>query len=148
MALCLFFNLFNFSFQPEKTGFTIFCDENSGVAKSKPAPSKGLGLKVQDKENIPVQAAAPVLGTVKVVDSFSDSDADGMETDVSSPMVVDTTVTSTAAAQQWRVPPLTQHNPDTAVDIFSAPEYAEVGVEVFSFFALCPLCFLGDDLLF
>jgi len=111
--------------QPEKTGFTIFCDENSGVAKSKPAPSKGLGLKVQDKENIPVQVAAPVLGTVKVVDSFSDSDADGMETDVSSPMVVDTTVTSTAAAQQWRVPPLTQHNPDTAVDIFSAPEYAE-----------------------
>ena len=138
------FNSFNFFFQPEKTGFTIFCDENSGVAKSKPAPSKGLGLglKVQDKENIPVQVAAPVLGTVKVVDSFSDSDADGMETDVSSPMVVDTTVTSTAAAQQWRVPPLTQHNPDTAVDIFSAPEYAEVGVEVFPLSALCPLGFL------
>ena len=127
------FNSFNFFFQPEKTGFTIFCDENSGVAKSKPAPSKGLGLKVQDKENIPVQVAAPVLGTVKVVDSFSDSDADGMETDVSSPMVVDT-----AAAQQWRVPPLTQHNPDTAVDIFSAPEYAEVGVRSL-FFPCTPL---------
>ena len=112
------------------------------MAKSKPAPSKGLGLKVQDKENIPVQVAAPVLGTVKVVDSFSDSDADGMETDVSSPMVVDTTVTSTAAAQQWRVPPLTQHNPDTAVDIFSAPEYAEVGVG-----SLPSLCTLPTRLL-
>ena len=59
-----------------------------------------------------------------MVDSFSDS-SDSMETD--SPMVLDTSIQS--QPQQWRVPPLEQHKPET-VDIFSAPEYAEVGDEV------------------
>merc|ERR1719391_610082 len=54
-----------------------------------------------------------------MVDSFSDS-SDSMETD--SPMVLDTSVQS--QPQQWRVPPLAQHKPES-VDIFSAPEYAE-----------------------
>ena len=38
-------------------------------------------------------------------------------------MVLDTSIQS--QPQQWRVPPLEQHKPET-VDIFSAPEYAEV----------------------
>jgi len=105
---------------PEKngTGFTIFCDENAGVPASKVVSTKIISSSHHDKENITV-IPAPVLGSVKMVDSFSDS-SDSMETD--SPMVLDTSIQS--QPQQWRVPPLEQHKPET-VDIFSAPEYAE-----------------------
>merc|ERR1712133_156360 len=78
----------------------------------------GVSSSLHDKENISA-VPAPVLGSVKMVDSFSDS-SDSMETD--SPMVLDTSVQS--QSQQWRVPPLAQHKPES-VDIFSAPEYAE-----------------------
>jgi len=109
--------------QPEKSSFTIFCDENAGVPAVKPAQSKSSH---QDKENVfqtRRQESAPPqrqpLGSVKVVENFNDS-SDSMETD-SSPMVLDTNLQT---EKQWRVPPLGQHKPES-VDVFSAPEYAE-----------------------
>lgn len=104
--------------QAEKP-FTIFCDENAGVPLVKPVSAKVH----QDKENVlpqrkPVSKGVP-LGSVKVVENFSDS-SDTMETD--SPMVLDTSIQS---EKQWRVPPLGQHQPETA-DVFAVDEYAEV----------------------
>lgn len=103
--------------QAEKP-FTIFCDENAGVPLVKPVSAKVH----QDKENVlpqrkPVSKGVP-LGSVKVVENFSDS-SDTMETD--SPMVLDTSIQS---EKQWRVPPLGQHQPETA-DVFAVDEYAE-----------------------
>jgi len=98
--------------------FTIFCDENAGVPSVKPVSTKVH----QDKENVLLPSRKEVakpLGSVKVVENFSDSN-DSMETD-SSPMVLDTSIQS---EKQWRVPPLGQHKPETA-DVFSVPEYAE-----------------------
>ena len=90
----------------------------------KPVQSKSSH---QDKENVfqtRRQESAPPqrqpLGSVKVVENFNDS-SDSMETD-SSPMVLDTNLQT---EKQWRVPPLGQHKPES-VDVFSAPEYAEV----------------------
>ena len=89
---------------------------------------KPVSAKVhQDKENVlPVRkevAKAVPLGSVKVVENFSDSN-DSMETD--SPMVLDTSIQS---EKQWRVPPLGHHQPETA-DVFAVDEYAEVS-EIF-----------------
>jgi len=107
--------------QPEKSSFTIFCDENAGVPAVKPVQAKSIH---QDKENVfqtrkpePLAPRQP-LGHVKVVENFSDS-SDSMETD--SPMVLDSSLQS---EKQWRVPPLGQHKPES-VDVYSAPEYAE-----------------------
>merc|ERR1719323_992443 len=70
--------------QPEKSSFTIFCDENAGVSAVKPVQSKSSH---QDKENVfqtrKQESAPPTrqpLGSVKVVENFNDS-SDSMETD-------------------------------------------------------------------
>lgn len=103
--------------QPEKSAFTIFCDENAGVSNPK-AVSKALP-KVVDKEN--VLPPNSNLGTVKVVDSFSSDSSDSSDCmDLESPMLLDTSVQQL----DWRVPPLAQHKPES-VDLFSVPEYSE-----------------------
>jgi len=106
--------------QPEKSAFTIFCDENEGVSNPK-AVSK-VSSKVLDKENVVPLPSSTNFGTVKVVESFSsdssDSSSDCM--DLESPMILDTSVQQL----DWRVPPLDQHKPES-VDVFSVPEYSE-----------------------
>jgi len=106
--------------QPEKSAFTIFCDENEGVSNPK-AVSK-VSSKGLDKENVVPPPSSTNFGTIKVVESFSsdssDSSSDCM--DLESPMVLDTSVQQL----DWRVPPLDQHKPDS-VDVFSVPEYSE-----------------------
>jgi len=106
--------------QPEKSAFTIFCDENEGVSNPK-AVSK-VSSKVLDKENVVPLPSSTNFGTIKVVESFSsdssDSSSDCM--DLESPMVLDTSVQQL----DWRVPPLDQHKPES-VDVFSVPEYSE-----------------------
>jgi len=115
--------------QPEKSAFTIFCDENEGVSNPK-AVSK-VSSKVLDKENVVpppsstnfgtvkvVEPSSTNFGTVKVVESFSSDSSDCM--DLESPMVLDTSVQQL----DWRVPPLDQHKPES-VDVFSVPEYSE-----------------------
>jgi len=106
--------------QPEKSAFTIFCDENEGVSNPK-AVSK-VSSKVLDKENVVPPPSSTNFGTVKVVESFSsdssDSSSDCM--DLESPMILDTSVQQL----DWRVPPLDQHKPES-VDVFSVPEYSE-----------------------
>ena len=107
-------------FQPEKSAFAIFCDENAGVSKPKPVVAKSaIPSALVDKENVPVVPRVPALGSLKTVHRFSDSDSSDMEMD-SSPESEPEAVKS-----EWRVPPLGQHQPE-AVDIFSAPEYSEV----------------------
>jgi len=106
--------------QPEKSAFTIFCDENEGVSKPK-SVSKVLP-KVLDKENVlPTSISSTNFGTVKVVDSFSSDSSDSSDSmDLESPMLLDTSVQQL----DWRVPPLDQHKPES-VDILSVPEYSE-----------------------
>jgi cyclin A len=105
--------------QPEKSAFSIFCDENAGVSKPKPVVAKSaIPSALVDKENVPVVPRVPALGSLKTVHKFSDSDSSDMEMD-SSPESEPEAVKS-----EWRVPPLGQHQPE-AVDIFSAPEYSE-----------------------
>ena len=107
-------------FQPEKSAFAIFCDENAGVSKPKPVVAKSaIPSALVDKENVPVVPRVPALGSLKTVRRFSDSDSSDMEMD-SSPESEPEIVKS-----EWRVPPLGQHQPEV-VDIFSAPEYSEV----------------------
>jgi len=105
--------------QPEKNGFTIFCDENAGVSRPKPVVAKSaVPAVLVDKENVPVAVSRvkPALGSLTTVDRFS-SDSSDMEMD-DSPAEVET------VKSEWRVPPLGQHQPE-AVDIFNAPEYSE-----------------------
>jgi len=121
--------------QPEKNGFTIFCDENAGVSKPKPMVKSyksavpvpfedkenvvsRLGAPFVDKENVPVVSKVPlpfpVLGSVTAVDRFSDS----------SDMEMDSSPESEVTKSEWRVPPLGQHKPE-AVDVFCAEEFSE-----------------------
>jgi len=102
--------------QPEKNGFTIFCDENAGVTKPKPVVAKSaIPAVLVDKENVPHVSRVPALGSLTTVDRFSDSSDMEMDSSPSEPEAV---------KSEWRVPPLAQHQPE-AVDIFSAPEYSE-----------------------
>ena len=110
-------------FQPEKSAFTIFCDENEGVSNPK-ALSKVIP-KVLDKENVVPPPASTNFGTVKVVESFSSDSSDSSDCmDLESPMILDTSVQQL----DWRVPPLDQHKPES-VDVFSVPEYSEVELQ-------------------
>jgi len=106
--------------QPEKSAFTIFCDENEGVSNPK-AVSK-VYSKVLDKENVVPPPSSTNFGTVKVVESFSSDSSDTSDCmDLESPMLLDTSVQQL----DWRVPPLDQHKPESSVDVFSVPEYSE-----------------------
>jgi len=105
--------------QPEKSAFTIFCDENEGVSNPK-AVSK-VSSNVLDKENVVPLPTSTNFGTVKVVESFSSDSSDSSDCmDLESPMLLDTSVQQL----DWRVPPLDQHKPES-VDVFSVPEYSE-----------------------
>jgi len=105
--------------QPEKSAFTIFCDENEGVSNPK-AVSK-VSSKVLDKENVVPLPSSTNFGTVKVVECFSSDSSDSSDCmDLESPMLLDTSVQQL----DWRVPPLDQHKPES-VDVFSVPEYSE-----------------------
>ena len=72
------------------------------------------------------RAPAPILGSFKTVESFSDDSSD-MEMD----NTLDTSPCELESPGQsdWRVPPLGQHKPE-AVDILTAPEYLKVSLQV------------------
>lgn len=121
--------------QPEKKGFTIFCDENAGVSQPRPVLPKSAAPALVDKENVApafprvptmFRAPAPILGSFKTVESFSDDSSD-MEMD----NTLDTSPCELESPGQsdWRVPPLGQHKPE-AVDILTAPEYLK---EIYKF---------------
>merc|ERR1719300_1614327 len=99
--------------QPEKSAFTIFCDENEGV--SNPKSVSKVSFKGLDKENVVPPPSSTNFGTIKVVESFSSDSSDSSDCmDLESPMVLDTSVQQL----DWRVPPLDQHKPES-VDVFS-----------------------------
>ena len=88
--LCkILFKISSDLFQPEKKGFTIFCDENAGVSQPRPVLPKSAAPALVDKENVApafprvptmFRAPAPILGSFKTVESFSDDSSD-MEMD-------------------------------------------------------------------